>query len=125
MAAMAALHDPPFRQHHEALAVRQHWKQLTLVGIYPASHIAIGRMPNHLHVNLVLLLEVHGAGAGVTTVDIQLLQARILVDRFADHLVGPVPVLNVGRHHAYHQEKPQGVDHQGALAGPLTFLPAS
>ena len=101
---VGALHYPPFRQHHEALAVRQHWKQLTLVGIYPASHVAIGRMPDHLHVNLVLLLEVHGAGAGVPTIDIQLLQARILVDRFADHLVGAVAVLHVGRHHAHHQE---------------------
>ena len=26
--------------------------QLTLVGIYPSSHVAIGRMPNHLHVTI-------------------------------------------------------------------------
>ena len=59
-------------------------------------------MPHHLHVNLVLLHEVHGAGAGIATIDIKLFQARVLGSGFADHLVGAVPVLHIGWYHAHH-----------------------
>ena len=75
---VAAFHDPPFRQHEESLAVRLHRKQLPLVGTYPASHVTIRRMPHHLHLDPVLLLDTRGARTRIAGIDIPARRADAL-----------------------------------------------
>lgn len=114
--AMGAFHHPSLGQWEEAIGIGLQLKQLSLPRAVKASHGPVGRMPDHLNRDAMVVVDRLGALARVGAVDKQGFNRRILCRCSRYRLGRGIAVLKIGRRDTDGEDQPQGIDHQAALA---------
>ena len=119
------LDHPPFGQDDEPLGIRLNREQVRLLGGLPTTGLLVGRVPDHLNLDAMVLGDRLRAPTRIAGVDEQGLDARILRHGRSHDRVNPIPILDAGRRYRHRQQQPEGVDDEMAFASLDLLVAAS